>query len=90
MKRVYVINQSYQDMGKALEYTGPSLLVLILMENSTLAAGMERDLETKQRLAQRIQEARQAKGLNCEVVVEWGPGEEVVRNCLARENAELL
>jgi hypothetical protein len=90
MKRVYVIENGLQDIGPALTFEGKHLVVLVLMGHGTLATDVDRELEEKRRLAQRIEEARGARGQPCDVLVEWGDREEIVRNALVREGAELL
>lgn len=90
IKRLYVIDDPYQDITVALEYEGGELVTLIVMNPQTLATNMERELEERKRLALRIAQARASRRQHCEFRVEWGTRDEVVRNSLVREGAELL
>jgi hypothetical protein len=90
MKRVMLLTQETQCMEEAENYSGEELIILIAVDSGTLATSFEGKMDALVAKAEEVQKKLGAKGVACRVLVEWSNAEEALKNCLTREQAELL
>ena len=90
MKSLFVLTSENQPIEQAEEFAGDELIVLVVINKSTLATNFDNALCALERRAHGLEHELLTKGKKCRVIVEWGEKTEAVNNALLRERAQLL
>lgn len=90
MPSVFVLTSDRQSTGPALAFTGDELIVLVVIDKSTLATSFDSRMDAIERKATALEHKLQSTGKKCRVIVEWGDKEQIIANTLTRERAQLL
>ncbi|HLC47960.1 MAG TPA: hypothetical protein VJI13_02700 [Candidatus Norongarragalinales archaeon] len=67
-----------------------ALTILIAVEGERMASELDLHLKKLVRDAESLQSQLKSRGIPVKILIEWGPCEEAISTCLAREQAILL
>jgi hypothetical protein len=90
MKHVFLLTSTTKEseiVKVADSYRGGELVILIVPHTHAISSSFDRELNALKARAKRLASALKARGVVSKALVEWGSGEEALRNCAARENA---
>ncbi|MBI5228937.1 hypothetical protein HY991_02415 [Candidatus Micrarchaeota archaeon] len=89
-KGVFLLTNSEQGIEEAERFDGEELIVLIVIDSSTFATSFDDYMNSLQEKAESVRSISGNKGTLCRILIEWGKRDEVLKNCLDREEAEWI